>query len=165
MAEVKSSTEVKVPIRAAYNQWTQFAEFPQFMEGVEEIRQLDDKHLHWKATIAGKSVEWDAEIVEQVPDTRIAWKSTTGASNAGAVAFHFIDPNTTRVSLQMEYEPDGAVQKIGSALGIPQMRVDGDLERFKKFIEAYGQETGGWRGEIGEQPTKPDEDEKEKDKK
>ena len=158
MAEVKSSTEVKVPIRAAYNQWTQFAEFPQFMEGVEEIRQLDDKHLHWKATIAGKSVEWDAEIVEQVPDTRIAWKSTTGASNAGAVAFHFIDPNTTRVSLQMEYEPDGAVQKIGSALGIPQMRVDGDLARFKKFIEVYGQETGAWRGEIGEQPKKPDED-------
>lgn len=165
MAEVKSTTEVKVPIRTAYNQWTQFAEFPRFMEGIEAVEQRDDKHLHWKATIAGKTVEWDAAITEQVPDTRIAWQSTTGASNAGAVAFHFVDPNTTRVTLQIQYEPDGAVQKIGSALGFPQLRVDGDLERFKKFIEAYGQETGAWRGEIGAQPKQSAEDNQEQDKK
>jgi uncharacterized membrane protein len=164
MAEVKGAIEVKVPIRTAYNQWTQFAEFPRFMAGVEEVRQLDDRRLHWKATIAGSVVEWDAVIVEQVPDARIAWKSTTGASNAGAVAFHYVDPNTTRVTLQIEYEPDGAVQKIGSALGFPQLRVDGDLERFKKFTEASGQETGAWRGAIGEQPEQPDEDDKEQDK-
>ncbi len=164
MAEVKSAIEVKVPIRTAYNQWTQFEEFPQFMDGVEAVRQRDDKHLHWKATIAGQTAEWDAEIVEQIPDQRIAWQSTTGANNAGTVAFHYIDPNRTRVTLQIEYEPDGMVEKIGSALGFPQMRVDGDLQRFKKFIEATGQETGAWRGEIGEQPKRDDDDDDDQEK-
>lgn len=162
MAEIKSTIEVRVPIRTAYNQWTQFTEFPQFMDGVESIQQRDDKHLHWKATIAGKTEEWEAEIIEQVPDQRIAWRSTTGASNAGTVSFHYIDPNRTSVTLKMEYEPDGAVEKIGSALGVPQMRVDGDLQRFKKFIETTGQETGAWRGTIGEQPQKPEEEKDEK---
>src|SRR5262245_12299241 len=107
MAEVKSSIKVRVPVRTAYNQWTQFAEFPRFMEGVAAVRQLDDGHLHWQATIAGKEAAWDAEIVEQVPDQRIAWKSTTGASNQGAVDFHFLDPTTTLVTLRIRYEPDG----------------------------------------------------------
>jgi uncharacterized membrane protein len=162
MAEIKSAIEVKVPIRTAYNQWTQFAEFPQFMEGIEAVQQSDDRHLHWKATIAGKTEEWDAEITEQVPDQRIAWQSTTGASNAGTVSFHYLDPNTTSVTLKIAYEPDGAIEKIGSALGFPQLRVDGDLKRFKRFIETTGQETGAWRGEIGEQPHKADETEKQK---
>ncbi|CAA9568401.1 MAG: cyclase/dehydrase [uncultured Thermomicrobiales bacterium] len=165
MAEVKSAVEVKVPIRTAYNQWTQFAEFPQFMDGVVEVHQLDDKRLHWRAKIAGKEEAWEAEITEQVPDQRIAWKSTTGASNSGTVAFHYLDPNTTRVTLQIAYEPDGTVEKIGSALGFPQMRVDGDLKRFKAFIETTGQETGAWRGEIGAQPKKDQDDKDDKDKK
>ena len=164
MAEIKGTIDVRVPIRTAYNQWTQFEEFPQFMDGVESITQLDDKRLRWKATIAGKTEEWEATITEQIPDQRIAWKSTTGASNAGTVAFHYVDPNRTTVTLQIEYEPDGTVEKIGSALGFPQMRVDGDLQRFKKFIEATGQETGAWRGTIGEQPKKDDDEQDKKDK-
>lgn len=148
MARVEQSIEVKVPIRTAYNQWTQFEEFPQFMDKVEEVKQLDDKHLHWRASMAGKTEEWDAVISEQIPDERIAWASTGGATNAGVVTFHYIDPNTTKVMLQLDYEPEGVVEKAGSALGIPQKQIEGDMERFKKFIEARGAETGAWRGEV-----------------
>ena len=168
MAVVKSEIEVRVPIRTAYNQWTQFAEFPQFMDGILDVRQIDDSHLHWKAKIVGQEEEWDAEITEQVPDQRIAWRATSGATNAGAVAFHYVDPNRTQVTLQIEYEPEGTLEKIGSAFGVPQMRVDGDLERFKKFIETTGQETGAWRGTVGEQPERADakdDEDKDKDKK
>ena len=148
MARVEHSIDVQVPVRTAYDQWTQFEEFPRFMEKVEAVKQLDDKRLHWKAALAGKHEEWDAVITEQKPDERIAWTSTTGAKNAGVVTFHYIDPNTTRVMLQLEYEPEGAVETVGSALGIPQRQIEGDMQRFKEFIEARGSETGAWRGEI-----------------
>ncbi len=151
MAEIMKHIDVDVPVRTAYNQWTQFEEFPRFMEGVEEVRQLDDKRLVWRAKIAGKTEEWNAEIDEQTPDERVAWHATTGARNAGVVTFHYLEPNKTRVMLQLDYEPEGVVEKAGSALGIPQKQIEGDLKRFKEFIEARGQETGAWRGEINNQ--------------
>jgi uncharacterized membrane protein len=155
MASVEYSVDVRVPVRTAYNQWTQFEEYPRFMDGVKEVRQLDDKRLHWRAEIAGKEEAWDATITEQTPDQRVAWTSTSGAKNAGVVTFHYIDPNTTKVMLQLNYEPEGAAEKVGSALGVPQKRVEGDLKRFKEFIEARGHETGAWRGEIERNPTTP----------
>jgi len=155
MASVEYSVDVKVPVRTVYNQWTQFEEYPRFMDGVTEVRQLDDKRLHWRAEIAGKGEEWDATITEQTPDQRVAWTSTSGAKNSGVVTFHYIDPNTTKVMLQLDYEPEGAVEKVGSALGVPQKRVEGDLKRFKDFIEARGHETGAWRGEIDRTQTNP----------
>lgn len=148
MAEVVKTIDVSVPVSTAYNQWTQFESFPQFMEGVNEVRQIDDTHLHWKATIAGKTEEWDAEIVEQIPDKRIAWRSTAGAGNYGVVTFHHLNEHTTRIALQMEYEPSGVVENVGDKLGFVSRRVEGDLERFKQFIEQRGTETGGWRGEV-----------------
>jgi uncharacterized membrane protein len=148
MAKIEKSIDVHVPVRTAYDQWTQFEEFPRFMEGVEEVRQLDDKRLHWRAKIGGKEEEWDAEITEQLPDERVAWRSTSGAENAGVVTFHHIDANTTRVMLQLEYDPEGVVENVGDALGVVSRRVEGDLKRFKEFIEGRGTETGAWRGEI-----------------
>lgn len=148
MANVERSIDVNTTVSVAYNQWTQFESFPNFMEGVQEIKQLDDKRLHWRAEIAGKTEEWDAEITEQHPDHRIAWRSTTGAPNSGVVTFHHIDDNTTRVMLQLDYEPQGVVETVGSALGVVERRVKGDLERFKTFIESRGSATGAWRGEI-----------------
>lgn len=149
MASIEKSVDVKVPVSVAYNQWTQFEEFPRFMEGVKSVEQLDDKRLHWVAEIAGKDEEWDAEITEQTPDQRVAWTNTSGARNAGVVTFHTIDDTTTRVVLMMEYEPQGLTENVGSALGFVSRRVEGDLERFKDFIEERGRETGAWRGEIG----------------
>jgi uncharacterized membrane protein len=148
MATIEKSIDVHVPVNVAYNQWTQFEEFPRFMEGVKQVRQLDDTRLHWVAEVAGKTEEWDAEITEQTPDQRIAWTNTTGARNAGVVTFHHIDDDTTRVMLQLEYEPEGVVENVGSALGFVGRRVEGDLERFKEFIEAQGRETGTWRGDV-----------------
>ncbi len=148
MSTIEQSIEVKVPVRPVYNQWTQFEEFPQFMEGVEYVRQLDDTRLEWAAEIAGQRREWEAKITEQTPDQRVAWASVGGAGHAGVVTFHRIDDNTTKVMLQMEFEPEGLVEKAGDKLGIVQSRVKGDLERFKKFIESRGQETGAWRGEV-----------------
>lgn len=148
MSNIEQSIDVNVPVRTAYNQWTQFEEFPQFMEGVEEVKQLGDKRLHWRANIAGKQEEWDAKITEQEPDMRVAWTSTTGAHNAGVVTFHRIDDSKTRVMLQVDYEPEGVVENVGDALGFVSRRVKGDLDRFKTFIEARGKETGAWRGEI-----------------
>jgi len=153
MANIEKSIDVNVPVRAAYNQWTQFEEFPQFMEGVQEVKQIDDTHMHWRATIAGKDEEWDAVVTEQEPDMRVAWTNTTGAKNAGVVTFHRIDEQKTRVMLQLDYEPEGVVENVGSALGFVSRRVEGDLERFKKFIEARGSETGAWRGEVQQDPT------------
>jgi uncharacterized membrane protein len=137
-----------VPVHTAYNQWTQFEEFPQFMEGIEAVRQLDNQRLHWRANVGGKVEEWDAVITEQHPDERIAWKNTTGAFNAGVVTFHRLSDTTTRVMLQLEYDPQGVVEHVGDMLGVVSRRVAGDLERFKEFIEARGQETGAWRGEV-----------------
>jgi uncharacterized membrane protein len=148
MATIEKSIEVNVPVRTAYNQWTQFEEFPQFMEGVEEVQQLDDKRLHWRASIAGKTEEWHAEIVEQTPDTVVAWRSTTGAENAGRVSFAPAGMNATRVTLRLDYDPEGIVESAGDKLGFVSRRVEGDLERFKEFIESRGAETGAWRGEI-----------------
>jgi uncharacterized membrane protein len=148
MSTVEKSIEVDAPIRAVYNQWTQFEEFPRFMEGVKEVRQLDDKHLHWKAEFAGKEVEWDAVITEQLLENHIAWRSISGAPNAGTVRFEPQDANRTRVVLSMSYEPENAAQKVADWIGILSARIEGDLRRFKKFIESRGIETGAWRGEI-----------------
>jgi uncharacterized membrane protein len=148
MNTVEKSIVVDVPVRAVYNQWTQFEEFPRFMEGVEEVRQEGDTHTHWRASIAGKTVEWDADITEQSPDRQVSWRSTTGAHNAGTVSFQQEGAEQTRVTLRLEYEPEGFFETVGSALGFVDSRVEGDLERFKKFIEGRGAETGAWRGEI-----------------
>jgi uncharacterized membrane protein len=148
MATIEQSIQVEVPLRTAYNQWTQFEEFPQFMEGVESVRQTDDTHLHWVAEIAGKRHEWDAEVTEQRPDGRVAWQAVDGKTNAGVVTFHRIDDTTTRIMVQMDWEPEGVTEKLGAATGADESRVRGDLERFKEMIESRGAETGGWRGEV-----------------
>src|SRR6185503_17968727 len=148
MSTIEKSIDVHVPVQVAYNQWTQFEEFPRFMEGIEEVKQLDEKRLHWRANVGGKEKQWDATITEQAPDQRIAWRNTTGSTNAGVVTFHFINDNTTRIMLQLEYEPEGVVENVGDIVGVVSRRVQGDLQRFKEFIEARGSETGAWRGEI-----------------
>ena len=152
MASVEHYIEVNVPVNTAYNQWTQFETFPEFMEGVNSVKQLDDKHLHWRADIGGQEREWDAEITEQIPDDRIAWRSTTGARNAGVVTFHHLDSGCCKVMLQLEFEPQGAAETVGDAMGMVDRKVKGDLERFKKFIESRRTETGAWRGEIKREP-------------
>ncbi len=148
MSTIEKSCTVEVPVRTAYDQWTQFETFPQFMEGVEEVRQLDDRHLHWKADIGGVTREWDAEIVDQTPDERVTWRATDGTKNDGTVSFAAESPTATRITLRLEYEPHGVVEKAGDALNIVERRVDGDLGRFKSFIESRGTETGGWRGAV-----------------
>ena len=148
MSLIEKSIELNVPVRTAYNQWTQFEEFPKFMEGVKEVKQIDDKRLHWKASIAGKEEEWNAEITEQIPDERIAWTSRGGAMNAGVVTFHRLSDAKSKVMLQLEYDPKGFVEKAGDAMGLITQRVEGDLERFKTYIESHGQETNAWRGTI-----------------
>lgn len=148
MSVIEKSIELNVPVRTAYNQWTQFEEFPKFMEGVKEVKQIDDKRLHWKASIAGKEEEWDAEITEQIPDERIAWTSRGGAMNGGVVTFHRLSDAKSKMMLQLEYDPKGFVEKAGDAIGLVTQRVEGDLERFKTFIESRGQETNAWRGTI-----------------
>ena len=148
MATVEKSIEVHVPVSTAYNQWTQFETFPEFMEGVEEVHQVDDTHLHWKAKVMGRQMEWDAEISEQVPDQKIAWHAVGGKGNAGAVTFHRIDDSTTKVMLQMETHPENVVEKVGDMVGVLSRQVTNDLERFREFIEARGRETGAWRGEV-----------------
>lgn len=148
MNTVEKSITVNVPVSTAYNQWTQFEEFPRFMQGIESVRQEGDTHTYWKANIAGKDVEWEADIIEQTPDTRVSWRSTTGSPNAGTVSFQPEGADSTRVTLRLEYEPQGFFENLGSALGFVDSRVEGDLERFKEFIEQRGSETGAWRGEI-----------------
>ncbi len=148
MASVVESIDVNVPLSIAYNQWTQFEEFPRFMESVKSVTQTDDTHIHWVAEIAGNEEEWDAEITEQHPDERVAWRSISGPSHAGVVTFHRIDDGTTRVTLQMDVDPEGVVENVGTALGFLDRQVKGDLERFKEFIEGRGSETGAWRGEV-----------------
>jgi len=148
MSLIEKSIEINVPVRTAYNQWTQFEDFPRFMEGVKHVKQLDETHLHWKAEIGGKEKEWDAEITEQIPDRRIAWRSRDGAQNAGVVTFHRLSDSTSKVMLQMEYDPDGVLENVGDVTGMVSQRVVGDLERFKRYIESRGQETGAWRGTV-----------------
>ncbi len=153
MSSVEQSIEVDVPVRTAYDQWTQFESFPQFMDGVEEIRQLTDTHVHWKTRIAGVSREFDAEITEQTPDQRIAWRSLDGPDQAGVVTFHRVSDGTTKVMLQLDFDPEGLVEKVGDKLGLVEGRIKGDLERFKEFIESRGHESGAWRGEVDQDPT------------
>jgi uncharacterized membrane protein len=154
MARIEKSIDIDLPVHTVYNQWTQFEEFPRFMEGVREVRQLDDTHLHWRAEVGGRDKEWDAEITEQIPDDRIAWRSRAGAGNAGVVTFHRLSDTSTRVMLQLEYEPEGAVESTADALGLVSRRVTGDLERFKAFIESRGRETGAWRGKVDAPPSR-----------
>ena len=135
METIEKTIEVEAPISTVYNQWTQFEEFPRFMEGVKEVNQLDDTRLHWKAAIAGQEKEWDAEITEQTPDQRIAWTSRGGAINGGVVTFHQLSDARSKVMLQLEYDPQGFAENAGDALGVVSSRVQGDLERFKKFVE------------------------------
>lgn len=139
---------IDVPVTTAYNQWTQFEEFPQFMEGVEEVRQLDDTRTHWRAEIGGQRREFDARITEQRPDQRIAWRTLDGPTQAGVVTFHRLGDDDTRVMLQMEFDPDGLAETVGDKLGFVKRRAKGDLERFKDYIEARGRESGAWRGEV-----------------
>ena len=147
---VVDEIEVDVPVTTAYNQWTQFEEFPQFMEGVDEVRQLDDTLLHWAATVAGKHAEWDARIVEQEPDRRISWESTDGRRTRGTVTFEEVAPERTRIHLTMSYVAEGPLERAGSAAGLDERRIHGDLERFKELVEGRGEESGAWRGEIHE---------------
>ncbi len=153
MTSVEESVEIKVPLHTAYNQWTQFEEFPAFMDGVEEVRQIDDTHLHWKASVWGATREWDAEVTEQTPDVRVAWTSTSGSHNAGVVTFHYISDDTTKVMLQLDFDPDGFAEKVADVTGVVGRRARGDLDRFKEFIEARGAESGAWRGEVPRQPS------------
>jgi uncharacterized membrane protein len=148
MSTIATSIEVNVPVRTAYNQWTQFEEFPRFMEGVKEVHQIDDRHLHWKAEIGGQDKEWDAEITEQMPDQRIAWKSIGGAINQGMVIFEPLSDAKSLVQLHVEYEPEGVVETVGDETGAVSLRVKRELERFKGFIESQGRETGAWRGQV-----------------
>jgi uncharacterized membrane protein len=148
MPRFEETIDVDVPVRVAYNQWTQFEEFPRFMEGVESVTQRDDRTLDWIAEIAGQRKEWTAVITDQTPDVRVAWKSITGDENAGAILFQSLDPGRTRLTLRIDADPKGPVETVGAALGFLQRRVKGDLERFKEFIESRGAATGAWRGEI-----------------
>ena len=148
MSEIMETVDVEVPVRTAYDQWTQFETFPQFMDGVKSVRQLDDTTLEWVAEIAGREKRWEAKITEQEPDQRIAWTATEGAHNAGVVTFHHLDDRTSRVTLQLDVEPEGAVETVGNALGLVRNQVKNDMKRFKEFIEARGSETGAWRGEV-----------------
>ena len=148
MTTIEQSIDLEVPVRAAYDQWTQFEDFPKFMKGVEEIRQLDDRHLHWVAELGGTRHEWDAEITEQLPDERVAWRNTDGKDNAGVVTFHKLDDQRSRVMVQIDFVPEGIKEKVGSAINAPDRQVKGDLERFKELVESQGGAGGGWRGEV-----------------
>jgi carbon monoxide dehydrogenase subunit G len=148
--KVERSIQVDVPVATAYNQWTQFEDFPHFMGGVKEVRQLDDRRLHWVAEIAGVRREWEASILEQVPDEKVAWAATAGATNAGAVRFEPAGASSTIVHLTLEYEPEGLVEQLGDKLGVVERQVNGDLERFKKLIEDQGYASGAWRGGVNE---------------
>ena len=148
MARVEETIEVNVPVSTAYNQWTQFEEFPEFMDGVESVKQIDDTHLKWVAEVGGKRHEWTAEIVEQKPDKKVAWRALEGHYNSGTVTFEPVSEIETRITVVMEHETEGLTETLGSALGADSRRVKGDLERFKELVESRGAETGAWRGEV-----------------
>jgi len=148
MSKINKTIEVDVPVATAYNQWTQFEEFPKFMDGVEEVRQIDDTHLQWVASVGGKRNEWKAEITEQKPDQRVAWRSTEGKDNAGVVTFEPLSDQRTKVMVELNFAPEGIVEKVGSAVGADDRRVEADLGRFKEMIESRGQESGEWRDKV-----------------
>src|ERR671910_3623623 len=147
---VEKTILVNVPISTAYNQWTQFEDFPQFMGGVKSVTQLSDDRLEWVAEIAGVRRQWQARIVEQIPDRKVAWAATEGATNAGAVTFSDAGGGQTSVHLSLEYEPEGLVEKVGDKLNIVENQAERDLERFKAFIESEGYATGAWLGSVSE---------------
>lgn len=149
MSQVQETIDVDVPIRTAYDQWTQFESFPQFMDGVESITQVDETHNHWVTKIGGVTREFDTEITEQHPDERVAWRSVGGETeHAGVVTFHRLDDAKTRVMIQIDWDPSGAAEKVGAAVGADDMQVKADAKRFKSFIESRGLETGAWRGDV-----------------
>jgi uncharacterized membrane protein len=148
MSTITETVDVDVPVTTAYNQWTQFESFPKFMDGVEEIRQLDATHTHWVMKYGGVSREFDATITEQHPDERIAWHSDSGPDHAGVITFHRLGDTRTRVTAQMEIDPEGFAENIADRLGLLDRRVKGDMQRFKRFIEHEGRETGAWRGDV-----------------
>ena len=150
---IDESIEVNVPVSAAYNQWTQFEDFPLFMEGVEHVEQKDDTRLHWVAKVGGKTNEWDAKILEQHPDKQISWISEDGKKTRGTVSFEPVGESKTRIRLSMSYQAD-PLEAVGSAAGLDQRRVRGDLDRFKELIESRGAESGAWRGEVSAGTTK-----------
>jgi uncharacterized membrane protein len=145
---IKETIEVNVPVSTAYNQWTQFADFPKFMEGVKSVEQLDDTHLRWVAEVGGQSRDWQAEIVEQVPDERIAWRATDGDGPNGLATFESLGADTTLVTVEMSYEPEGMKEQLGAKVGLDSRQVKEDLNRFKELVETMGSETGAWRGEV-----------------
>jgi uncharacterized membrane protein len=153
MSAIEESIRVHAPLQAVYNQWTQFEEFPRFMEGVKEVHQIDDTHLHWVAAFGGQEHEWDAEVTEQTPDERVAWRNTDGKDNAGVVTFHRISDDETQVMVQMDFVPEGIVEKLGNLLGAPDRRVKGDLERFRDLVQDAGQTPDGWRGSVDRSDT------------
>ncbi|HSJ61022.1 MAG TPA: SRPBCC family protein [Jiangellaceae bacterium] len=152
MATTEKSVDVNVPVRTAYNQWTQFEEFPQFMSDVESVEQLDATHLHWRVKIAGVEREFDAEITEQLPDQRIAWRSTSGVGHAGVVTFHKLEDAKTRVMFQLDMSPETFAEKVGDKVGIVSKAAERDMKNFKEFVEMRGTESGAWRGEVPQDP-------------
>lgn len=152
MTTIEKTVDVQAPVRRVYDQWTQFESFPAFMDGVDRIVQLTPTTTHWETSIGGVQREFDAEITEQHPDERIAWHTVDGPHQAGVVTFHRLDDTTTRVNLQMEYHPDTLVEKAGATLGIVSHRVQGDLDRFREFLEGRREATGAWRGDIDAPP-------------
>lgn len=148
MASVTKSVDVEAPISAVYNQWTQFETFPEFMSGVQRITQADDTHTHWVTDVGGVKREFDTKITEQHPEERVAWKSTDGTTHAGVITFHRLSETTTRVTAQLDWQPEGVLEKAGAVLGFDDRQVSSDLDRFKDFIESRHGETGGWRGEV-----------------
>jgi uncharacterized membrane protein len=150
MSTVQKSVEVNVPVRVAYNQWTQFESFPEFMDGVESITQTDDTHSHWVVKVGGVKREYDTEILEQTPDQLVSWRSTGGdtGGNSGRVTFESLGETATRVNIELGWEPEGLVEKAGAAVGVDDHQIKADLKRFKEFIEQRGAETGAWRGDI-----------------
>ena len=145
---IDESLELNVPVSTAYNQWTQFEDFPLFMEGIDHVQQLDDTRLHWAATVAGKKAEWNAKILEQHPDRQISWISEDGKKTRGTVSFEPRGESKTFVRLSMSYQAEGPAEQLGSAAGLDSRRIHGDLERFKELIESRGTESGAWRGEV-----------------
>jgi len=150
MERIEKMIEVDCPVRTVYNQWTQFEDFPKFMSGVKEVRQVDDTHLHWCVEVVGKDKEWDSEITEQEPDERISWRSVGGAATAGTVRFEPLGENRTLVRLVMSYEPEGVMENVGDAILALNTQVEASVQDFKQFIEARGSETGAWRGEVSD---------------
>ncbi len=156
MSTVTKSVDVEANVPAVYNQWTQFSDFPRFMEGVDSVDQIDETRTHWTTSIGGVTREFDATITEQHPDERVAWKSDSGPTHAGVVTVHRIDDTHTRVTVQMDIDPEGFVENVADKLGIIDRRVQSDLDRFKTFIENRdGQETGAWRGDVDRAPQQP----------